>query len=440
MSAPPEYPQGQDGRLWNPTRSTQDTRLGLFTLPQEIRHQIYENVITYTGNFIYRSQAQIKEAREEHGVRHTVRRNKALKKFRAKDGPCSITFEIAPFPKFIDGNYDTTSLLLVSKRFSEDIKLAARHIKLKVQASVSRCLTGVNPYSRFWSEEYLTPYAIAIIQSSRHIFAGYGHNTTTTARLMPETVAHNITNIFLTAFVFSYSYTRNWGEAPPTFSYRSVFPGCFTDFLECFPNADTLAFACGPHGKAPMQIRNHYLLQFVMNAFQHTVSIEHNLKFLEMVYQQEEKPSRRESHMTKWASGIVNTYIKSSNGVRVSEIELEGRGRYWSEYEHITDKFQDTLVEERVWRISKENAMERKGTASTPQSGLVVTTSPDFQDPFADLCATEIFTEVSVDTGVGRTQQPIPWHEKCSDKSCDCGNGCGPYTRHRPPISPNRSH
>ncbi|KAF3170792.1 hypothetical protein EYR41_002284 [Orbilia oligospora] len=405
------------------TKSTQSEEgLGLFCLPREIRQQIYEEIITYASNFTYRSTAQFKEARDDHKIIHMKRKNKRLRELQRKDGVCGITFGVAPFPKFVDGGYDTINLLLVSKTFSADIKSAAGHIRRKINSTVSKCLTGPNSYSQFWSGDHLTPYALEVIGSGRHIFAGYGHNTTTTALSMPPKVRDNIKSIFLTAFVFSYYYTRNWGTsgAGSSQTFTSFFPPVFKQFINSFPNCEILAAACGIHGsRSQIPTRDHYILQYIKNAFHGQVLLKSNLKFMELVYRQEEDLDYRTNSTSQWSIDVWDGYIGDYNAVQVPELELEGRGRYWAEYEHISDEFRDLLVEGTVWRIQKEKDPLSGRSQAIPIS--------DFEDPFIDLCADEIFDGDDVIEAEAQ-REPIMWEERCWGKACDCGNNCDIYT------------
>ncbi|KAK6514663.1 hypothetical protein TWF281_004861 [Arthrobotrys megalospora] len=413
------------GESWfnNTTRSTQDEIPKIFCLPQEIRQQIYENVITYATNFIYKSPAQFKEVRESEGIPRTTWRTKKLNRFRRKDGPCGTVFEIAPSPKFVDGGYDTINLLLVSTMFSSDIKSAASHIRQKMYTTVSRFLIGEAPYFQLWSTERLTPQAVEIIQSSRHIFAGYGHNTAITAHQMPPEVAQNITNVFLTAFVFSYYYPRHWGTIGYGRYFTSTFSRQYDNFLAALPNITTLAFACGAHGTRPqIQPRDHYALQHVVNSFDRVIPVRHKLEALELVYRKEENPLFQTNTLSRWSTEQWKKYIKESNGAQLSELELEGRGRYWSEYEHISDEFRDLLVEGTVWRVTREGK-----TAGILGKELGTESISDFEDPFQDLCVAEILAGPDAQELAHR--EPIMWEERCFGKACDCGNNCEIYTR-----------
>ncbi|KAK6497265.1 hypothetical protein TWF506_004738 [Arthrobotrys conoides] len=425
MSVDPGPSGAAEPLLQSATKSTQDKGPGLFRLPQEIRQQIYENLITYASNFIYKSAALFKEAREDYGVPRMDRKNKRLRDLRRRDGVCSITFEIAPFPKFVDDSYNTINLLLVSKSFSIDIKFAAYHIRQRMNSTISKCLTGPNPYSQFWSAAHLTPHALEVIRSSRHIFAGYGHNTTTTALAMPRKVKENVTNIFLTSFVFSYYYTRNWGTSGSQYTYTSTFPRVFTQFIECFPNCEILATACGAHGTIDqIQTRDHYLLQYITNAFHGQTALQSNLKFLELVYRWEDGREYKTNLTSQWSMDVWDEYIKSHNAVEVPELELEGRGRYWSEYEHVSDEFRRLLVEGTVRRVPKKKTTLQLSV--TPKT--VPLSTADLEDPFIDLCASEIF-EGESNLEAEAEREPIMWEERCWGKTCDCGNNCDAYTR-----------
>ncbi|KAK6360987.1 hypothetical protein TWF730_007102 [Orbilia blumenaviensis] len=349
-----------------------------------------------------------------------------LKRFQRKDGPCGVSFEIGPFPKYIDGGYDTKNLLLVSKKFSTDIKSAAHHIRLKIHSAISRSLTGVHSYSQQWTTGKLMPYARELIRSGRHIFAGYGHNTTATILSMPPEVAHEVTSIFLTAFVFSYNYPRNWGRIDDA-TDKSQFSVRFNELVGAFPNAKVLAVSCGSHGiRTQIQSRDHYLLNHITNVFHGVFGPAHKIKYLEMVYWGEGIRWERQntSLMSRWSTDFWDDYIKRKGGVRLSAIELDGRGRYWSHHEHVSDTFVDLLVEGTVWRISD---------VGHPLEPTIDT--PDFEDPFADLCATDIFTPTEAELEAQR--EPILWEERCWGKACDCGNNCDIYTRRVPAIPPD---
>ncbi|KAK6330055.1 hypothetical protein TWF718_003483 [Orbilia javanica] len=405
--------------------ATQTEESRLLSLPQEIRQQIYEHVITYSVNFIYKSTAQFKESRLGWDIHDTVYTKKKLKRLRRKHGPCGVTFKIAPSPKFVDDTYDTVNLLLVNKRFSSDIKSAAHHIRLKISAAISKSLTGANSHSQFWTDSGLTPQLLEIIRSSRHIFAGYGHNTFSTALLLPPEVAQNIESIFLTEFVLGHYYTQNWGPCDRLYIRRRL-SFSMERFMLYFPNCKTLAVACGTEGRITrIQTRDYYITKYVTMAFNNRRGLQGelalpNLRAFETVYKRRENRDQQASISAQWSKKTWDGEMSISKARRVSDLELEGRGRYWSDYEHILDEFRDELAEGIVWRVLKEQFVLG--------NELEHSYDPDFEDPFVDLDATEIFVERE-EPAIIEPKEPIMWEERCWRGVCTCGNECKPLAK-----------
>ncbi|EPS39588.1 hypothetical protein H072_6690 [Dactylellina haptotyla CBS 200.50] len=118
---------------------------------------------------------------------------------------------------------------------------------------------------------------------------------------------------------------------------------------------------------------------------------------LELVFRDEMNPGITKLHQWRafcvgkraddvalsWRGRSIHAFTNHWMPKRVSDRELEDRGRYWTGYEHVNDLYQHSLAEGTVWRISRDRDEEEAGTEhkifymnSTPGELLLVSPSP----------------------------------------------------------------
>ncbi|KAK6538500.1 hypothetical protein TWF694_010082 [Orbilia ellipsospora] len=345
----------------------------LLSLPQEIRLQIYESLITYAVNIIYSSPVQFEEVRQHAAVPpgKGIKKSSKLYKFIKRDGLCGITYKISRFPTFIDTTINASpSLLLVSKAFSSDIKLAAHLIRRQICNILNINITGTASYNKTYAP-FSTPIAsfdpqfLDLIASARHIFAGYGHNTAITANCIPNALAERITNVFMGYLTFDWDAPNKWSRVDDGLECEyGNYPSnsAFVELLKKFPNLKTLAMPAGQHGskKDVSDRRQEWIL---MGIFLSLCDTHENFRSLEVVFRDRNQKvyffdglllkNTAKGRRMWWEIAHVDILKDTEGPIKLSEQELEGRGRYWSMYDQQTDRYTAILMEGAVWRITK---------------------------------------------------------------------------------------
>ncbi|KAK6539214.1 hypothetical protein TWF694_009455 [Orbilia ellipsospora] len=118
-----------------------------------------------------------------------------------------------------------------------------------------------------------------------------------------------------------------------------------------------------------------------------------------------------------WGQGGVEMLRTTGNPTLLSPGELEARGRYWSDYDHLTDEYCDRLEEGTVFRISKgyDGKKEKKKKKNKGKSEWI-------DDELGDISPAGIFRDP-------RRSQTLP-HER----------GLAEFEHFRRKLSPSRSH
>ncbi|KAF3902692.1 hypothetical protein AA313_de0200967 [Arthrobotrys entomopaga] len=357
----------------------------LLSLPWELRLQIYQDLITYAVNIIYSSPVQLEEGRQHAGIprRSGSKTKKPLYQFIRRDEPGGITYKLSSFPTFKDTTINAPpALLLVSKAFSSDIRTAASIIKRRIRGILDKHITGSASYNKSYPP-FDTPPAsfesefLNLIGSARHIFGGYGHNTTIAANRIPTAVAERITSVFLGYLNFECNAPNAWSEVDFPFvceyaPYGYPSNRAFEVFIARFPNLETLAMPVGPYStqKNMTDMRREWIIRGV---FLSLCDMRDSFKSLELVFKDRNYNTYVFDDVSlnyygtgrrMWWSDAHVEFLRDTEGpVKLSEEELNGRGRYWSVYDPWKDRYTATLMEGAVWRITKGKNHEHSSVA-----------------------------------------------------------------------------
>ncbi|RVD85322.1 uncharacterized protein DFL_003647 [Arthrobotrys flagrans] len=193
------------------------TTFDWFTLPGEIRDQIYETLLPFEVNFVYNSPWVFPDYHYSY---------KAMKKL-----PGGISFEFSPFPEPAIQYYSQ-----VSHRFGAELSDCLDRQRHRVLKALEDCTSGTAAWNTDFDSTKVTPKLLELISRSRFIFASFGHTTKNIIERLDKRIKNNIHDIFITQSMISSTLPGNlykW-SCPPNSEYGKL-------ILNNFPNLEKVA-------------------------------------------------------------------------------------------------------------------------------------------------------------------------------------------------------
>ncbi|KAF3319057.1 hypothetical protein TWF173_005461 [Orbilia oligospora] len=188
-----------------------------FSLPGEIRDQIYETLLPFEVNFVYNSPWVFPDYNHSY---------KAMKMF-----PGGISFEFSPFPEPAIQYYSQ-----VSSRFGAELSDSLDRQRHRVLKALEDCTSGTAAWDTDFDGTKITPKLLELISRSRFIFASFGHTTKNIIEKLDKRIKNNIHDIFITQSMISSIMPGNlhkW-SLPPFSEYGKL-------FQDNFPNLEKVA-------------------------------------------------------------------------------------------------------------------------------------------------------------------------------------------------------
>ncbi|KAF3164479.1 hypothetical protein TWF225_007139 [Orbilia oligospora] len=188
-----------------------------FSLPGEIRDQIYEALLPFEVNFVYNSPWVFPDYNHSY---------KAMKNL-----PGGISFEFSPFPEPAIRYYSQ-----VSSRFGAELSDCLDRQRHRVLKALEDCTSGTAAWNTDFDGTKITPKLLELISRSRFIFASFGHTTKNIIEKLDKRVKNNVHNIFITQSMISSTMPGNlykW-SLPPFSEYGKL-------LQDNFPNLEKVA-------------------------------------------------------------------------------------------------------------------------------------------------------------------------------------------------------
>ncbi|KAK6357914.1 hypothetical protein TWF730_007271 [Orbilia blumenaviensis] len=320
-----------------------------FTLPGEIRDQIYETLVPFEVNFVYHSPWIFPDYNHSY---------KAMKKH-----PGGLTFEFSPFPEPAIAYYSQ-----ISSRFGAELSDCIDRQRHRVLRALEDCTSGTAAWNTDFDSEKVTPKLLELVARSRFVFASFGHTTQNIIKKLDKRIKNNIHDIFITQSMISSIMPGNMGKW--TYPPRSTFGKMFR---ENFPNLEKVALEV-QHSR-----RDGDCIREVMDWFD-----EEEIKQLEIIYPRKqrdaggrvwawlwndckykEEPTIEDCYELLWDF----TFQEDDRGPEwrwkaqvVDEDEVNERGRFFANCQYPYADREKTMVEGTVFRLLRETPVYEKSS------------------------------------------------------------------------------
>ncbi|KAK6518392.1 hypothetical protein TWF506_005550 [Arthrobotrys conoides] len=323
----------------NNVNASNDKNLDWFTLPGEIRDQIYETLLPFKVNFVYKSPWVFPDYNHSY---------KAMKKH-----PGGISFEFSPFPEPAIQYYSQ-----VSSRFGAELSDCLDRQRHRVLKALEDCTSGTAAWNTDFDSTKITPKLLELISRSRFIFASFGHTTKNIIEKLDKRIKNNIHDIFITQSMISSTMPGNldkWSY-PPFSEYGKL-------ILDNFPNLEKVAV------EARQGWRDLGCLTQAVDWYD-----SEKIKQLEIVYPRKRRDATGEvwgwpynGYQFKDEATVENCYellwefafedrppAWKWKVQTVDEDEVNERGRFFTNCEYPYAGSETTMVEGTVFRLLRE--------------------------------------------------------------------------------------
>ncbi|KAF3910473.1 hypothetical protein ABW20_dc0108909 [Dactylellina cionopaga] len=316
-----------------------------FSLPLEIREQIYENILPVAVNFVYKSPWLYEEFYETY-------RSAKKQKF-----PASVTVDLFSHSETISPKYYN-----VSKRFGHELELSVNRQRQRTLKTLENCTSGPASWKRDFASDKITSSLLDLISThGRLIVASFGHGTKMSLTKLDARIKPRIHAVLITQSMISHQFPGNhprWIMSAPgeDSSNMSEFESLFATHL---PNLKRVGIEVKQHRSDLFALRT-------MIAWFDSRKIEE----LEIVYPQRDdtEASRylryylrkavtiEDCYQLLWEYAIPDRTPEMRWKVeRVSDEELDERGRFATDWEYPYKRTGErTVVEGVVFRLVRK--------------------------------------------------------------------------------------
>ncbi|KAK6532317.1 hypothetical protein TWF281_006507 [Arthrobotrys megalospora] len=328
-----------------------------FTLPGEIRDHIYEALLPFEVNFIYKSPWMYEDYNHSY---------KAMKQH-----PGAISFEFSPFPEPAIAYYSQ-----VSHRFGAELSDCLDRQRHKVLKALEDCTSGTHSWNVDFDSKKITPKLLELVARSRFIFSSFGHTTQNIINKLDKRIKNNIHDVFITQSLISSTMPGNCFKW--TYGTESEFGRLFKTN---FPNLEKVAV------EARQCRRDSSCLRTFMDWYD-----EGRIKQLEIIYPHKQ----RNVAGGVWGWQYTGDRFKDEVSVedcyellwevifgdrapekrwkvrRIDEDEVNERGRFFTNCEYPYAGSQTTMVEGTVFRLVKEPIGTFEGSNDEENLALIM--------------------------------------------------------------------